>query len=139
MGDFMSYFGKKEYTLKTLKSDKDIDFLDDSWHTIIDLTASGKPVYFWAEFYNGNFEIRITMDGTVAYLMDDKEMVNYDLAVANLVKFKGNAPYKQSSDIFSWYFPDIYFATSFVVDVRRRSGNNHGLDRMMFIYKEEID
>jgi len=131
------YFEPKEYTMATFKTDVNVDFTDDTWHQVTEITVPGAPIYFWSEFYNGNWEIRFTLDGDVIFQMTDQETARYDLSDRNQVAYRGTAPYRRANDIFSWHFPDIQFDSSFKIEVRRRSGNGHGIDRALFLYRKE--
>lgn len=129
----------RKFTLRTIKSDVDVDLPDDNWVEIFSVDGRGMPVYLWIEFYSGNYEIRLTMDGSVAFQMNNLEVSTYDLGDRNQVGYVGGAPYRRSSDLFCWHFPDdIYYKTNFRLDARRRTGNNRGIDRFLFIHKEEL-
>ena len=128
-----------QYVLQTIFTDTDVDFNDDTWHTIFDISSAGKPEYLWMEFYDSNFDVRITMDGIVGFEMNNSEMGSFDLADLRLVGYVGGAPYRRSSDLFSWHFPtDISFKTNFKVEVRRRSGYYHGFDKGLLIWKKKV-
>jgi len=123
------------YRLQTETDVTDKDFTDDTWLTIFDISGEGKPYYLHLEFYDGNFEIRVTMDGVVGFQMTNTEMGTHDLADGNQVRYQHNAPYKRSNDLVSWHFPEsLSFNTSFKIEVRRRSGNGHGFDNGLLLW-----
>ena len=124
-----------KYRLQTETDLVDIDFTNDDWHTIFDLTDEGTPYYLHIEFYDGNFEIRVTMDGVVSFQMDNTEMGTHDLNDGNQVRYQHNAPYRRSNDLVSWHFPDgLTFDSTFKVEVRRRSGSGHGFDNGLLLW-----
>lgn len=126
------------YSLRTYKNDTDVDFVGDTWYTAVSITGEGQPSYVHMEFYSSNWQVRITIDGTEIFDMTNSEMANYQLQDANLVKFARGAPYRRSSDMFSWHFPDnVSYSSSFLVEVKRRSGNSAGLDMVFCVYKEK--
>ncbi len=119
-----------KYRLQLETHDGNIDFLDDTWHTIFTVSVAGKPNYLWTEFYNGNYEIRITMDGEVVWQLNNSQMGGYDLSDGNQTRYQPGVLYRRSVDVISWHFsPSLTFDTEFKYEVRRRSGTSGGFDR----------
>jgi len=127
-----------KYRLQLEVNDNAIDFVNDNWHTVFDVTSEGKPSYLWTEFYDGNYEIRITIDGEVCWQLDNNLMGNFDFNDRNQVGYKGFVIYRRSTDIISWHFsPSLTFDNSFKYEVRRRTGNGHGFDRGIFQWEKK--
>ena len=127
-----------KYRLQLEHTTDDIDFTNDDWHTVFDISAEGKPTYLWSEFYDGNFEIRVTMDGEIVWQMDDNDMGRYDMSDGNQTRYQPGVLYRRTVDVISWHFsPSLTFDTQFKYEVRRQSGGNHGFDRGLFQWEKK--
>jgi len=134
---FVGGIEHSKYRLQLERQDTNIDFSGDTWYTVFDINAEGRPTYLWTEFYTGNYEIRITMDGENVFELNNQEMGWYDMADANQVSDVIGVLYRRSADVISWHFPtSLTFDTQFKYEVRRRSGDNRGLDRAILQWEK---
>lgn len=118
-----------KYTLRFEANDTDIDFVGDTWYTVFDINDEGKPYSLKIEFYNSDWQVKITMDGVEVFNMTNSEMGNFGFNTANATKYIRGMPYRYANDSFVWHFPDdITFDTEFKVEVKRRSGKSAGFD-----------